>query len=392
MSLAPMDLDALHRKRNAKWSTFAPDVLGMGIAEMDYHLAPPIRARLASLLEDERTGYPTRGPVGLMADVSGSFTRRMARLFDWQADPAGNVLCVDLLQAISACLAAFSDPGDGVLIQTPCYPAFLVALDQGRRVLHDVPLLDTPTGFRADPAPAASLARRGLSPRIMLLCQPHNPTGRVFTRAELAPYIRLAEAEDMVIVSDEIHADLVFAPARHQPLAQMFPEAAGRIVTLYSATKSFNTPGLRCGMIHFGASDLLERFRARVPESLLGLPSTGAMEATLAAWEECDDWLAALMARLDDQRHRLTDVLRDADPRLRCALPESTYFLWLDARAMDLPGGAAQFLLDNARIGVIDGASFGPGWNGFARLNYATTPALVDALCSRLTQALRGRS
>ncbi len=388
MSREPMALDALHRKRNAKWSTFAPDVLGMGIAEMDYHLAPPIRARLASLLADERTGYPMRGPVGLMADVSDSFTRRMARVFGWRADPAGNVLCVDLLQAISACLAAFSDPGDGVLIQTPCYPAFLIALDQGRRVLHDVPLLDTPTGFRADPDPGASLARRGLSPRILLLCQPHNPTGRVFSRDELAPYIRLAEARDMVIVSDEIHADLVFAPARHQPLAQMFPEAAERIVTLYSATKSFNTPGLRCGMMHFGAPALLERFRARVPESLLGLPSTGAMEATLAAWEECDDWLAALMQQLDTQRHRLTDTLRAADLRMRCHLPESTYFLWLDARDAGLPGGPARFLLERAKLGVNDGAAFGPGWDGFVRFNFATTPALFDDLCARVTRAL----
>lgn len=192
----------------------------------------------------------------------------------------------------------------------------------------------------------------------------------------------------MVIVSDEIHADLVFAPARHQPLAQMFPEAAERIVTLYSATKSFNTPGLRCGMMHFGAPALLERFRARVPESLLGLPSTGAMEATLAAWEECDDWLAALMQQLDTQRHRLTDTLRAADLRMRCHLPESTYFLWLDARDAGLPGGPARFLLERAKLGVNDGAAFGPGWDGFVRFNFATTPALFDDLCARVTRAL----
>ncbi|PTX03381.1 MalY/PatB family protein [Pararhodobacter aggregans] len=386
--LAPMSLEALKDKHNAKWSTFAPDVLGMGIAEMDYHLATPIRARLAALLAAERTGYPMRGPVGPMADVAASFARRMGQRFGWAVAPGDTQLCVDLLQAIAACLTAYSDPGDGILIQTPCYPAFLIALDQGQRALHDVPMRDTPDGPRADPDPAATLAARGLRPRVLLLCHPHNPTGRVFTREELAPYIRLAEARDMVIISDEIHADLVFAPRAHQPLAQMFPEAAARIVTLYSASKSFNTPGLRCGIMHFGSAELMARFKARVPEVLLGLPSVGAMEATLAAWEECDDWLAALMDRLAAQRQQLVEALTRAEPRLRCFLPESTYFLWVDARAADLPGGPARFFLDRARVGVNDGAQCGPGWDGYVRFNYATTPALMDDLCARLTRAL----
>lgn len=392
MNLAPMSLQALRAKRNAKWTTFDRDVLGMGIAEMDYHLAPAIRARLETLLQHERTGYPLRGPAGQMADVLNGFSRRMANRFGWQADPAGAVICVDLLQAISACLAAFTYPGDGVLIQTPCYPAFLIALDQGKRVLHDVPLINGPAGFRADPDPAASLAGRGLKPRIMLLCQPHNPTGRVFTRDELAPYIQMAEAEDLVIVSDEIHADLVFSPGVHQPLAKMFPEAAGRIVTLYSATKSFNTPGLRCGVMHFGSPELLARFRDRVPESLLGLPSVTAMEATLAAWEDSDDWLDALMVRLDSLRCRLVDALRAADPRLTCHLPEATYFLWVDGTALHAPAGPGRFLLDNARVGVNDGVHFGPGWGNYVRINYATTPDIFDELCARITRAVKDRA
>jgi cystathionine beta-lyase len=292
------------------------------------------------------------------------------------------------VQATSAALVAFSEPGDGVLLQLPSYPAFLrVIAEAGRRVVGNE-MRDTGAGFALDMAGFAAAIDSGT--RIVLLCHPQNPTGRVFDKTDLAALSDLVRRHDLVVVSDEIHADLVYAPRRHRPLAALFPDIADRIITLYSATKSFNIPGLRCGVMHFGSHDLLARFDARIPRRLLGSPGIAGIEATLAAWEKGQPWCDALVHELERNRDHLLARLAAEAPAIRMYAPEATYLAWLDCSRLGLSMPPYEFFLERAGVGAGDGRNFGPPGDNFIRLNFATSRAILDNKIDRIVEAVRG--
>lgn len=225
--------------------------------------------------------------------------------------------------------------------------------------------------------------------RLLLLCHPQNPTGRVFTREDFAPVAKLAIESDLIVVSDEIHADLMLDGRRHVPFALMFPEAADRTVTLYSATKSFNIPGLRVALMHFGSLALKQTFEKRVPPFVLGTPASIGIWATIAAWTECEDWCQSLIAVLERNRdHMLVRFSREM-PEVTMFRPEATYLSWADFSGLHLPAQPYSFLLDRARVAGGDGRNFGPGYDNFVRLNYATSLPILDDKIDRLVRAVR---
>jgi cystathionine beta-lyase len=212
----------------------------------------------------------------------------------------------------------------------------------------------------------------------------------VFEREELLGLVALVRERGWVLISDEIHADLVFAPRRHVPLARLLPEIAEHIVTLYSPTKSFNFPGLRCGVVHFGSPALKATFARRVPDTLLGTPSVPGMEATLAAWNESQPWCDALLAYLQANRDHLVRRLQAEAPGLRLHCPEATYLAWIDCAAAVPPGQAPyDFFLRQARVGLGDGRAFGGDNAQRVRLNFATSRSILDDMIDRLVGALQ---
>ena len=388
MIVEDLSQDFLRRRRSSKWMTHAVSVIPSNPAEMDFAVAPVIQARLETLVAEQRYGYPARGPAGPSDALAAAFAARMRTQFGWPVDPDMVLVLGDLVQGTTASLVAFSDPGDGVILQLPCYPAFLRAIDEAGRRLIANPMLDEGGGFALDMnGLAASIDEET---RIILLCHPHNPTGRVFEAADLAGLPDLVRKHDLVVVSDEIHADLVYAPRRHTPLALMFPEMADRIVTLYSATKSFNIPGLRCAVMHFGSAALRARFNARIARSLLGSPGICGIEATLAAWEDGQPWCDSLVRGLEGNRDHLVARLRAEAGAIGVYAPQATYLAWLDCSRLGLSVPPYEFFLERAGVGAGDGRNFGAPGDQFIRLNFATSRAILDEKIDRMVRAVRG--
>jgi cysteine-S-conjugate beta-lyase len=255
------------------------------------------------------------------------------------------------------------------------------------RTLVDCPL-DADAGWRLDADRlAAAIDERT---RVILLCSPHNPTGRVFNEAELAAVAEVAARHDLLVISDEIWADLTHPGAAFSPFASIGEAAASRTVTVGAASKAFSIAGLRCAVAHIGDARVAEGLAA-LPDHLLGAVGSPGAEATLAAWTQGEPWLEETRHHLTSQRDHLAGRLAAELPEVGFALPEATYLAWLDLRALGLGDDPARWLLEHARVALSSGPDFGPHGAGFARLNFATTRGILDEIVDRTVTAVRGR-
>lgn len=377
-----LEIDVLRRRSGEKWQAYPPDVLPLWVADMDFEIAEPIRRRLQECLDLGDLGYPQYpAPTGL-PEV---FAERAAQRWDWQIEPRRIELLTEVVQGMYVALEQFSGPGDGVIVQTPIYPPFLAVVEELGRRLEENPLSLGESGYGVDLDRLAECAARS---KLLLLCNPHNPSGRVFRRQELQGIAEIAATHDLVVVSDEIHSDLVYPGCTHIPFATLSDEAASRTITLTSASKAFNIAGLRCALAVFGSDALRERFLA-FPRHLRGGLGSLGIQATLTAWREGDPWLRDLIAYLESNRDFLAETLRRELPEVRFFRPEATYLAWLDFRALDLPSSPYRHFLEKAKLALSDGSSFGPPGHGFARINFATPRPILTAALDRLLDSLR---
>lgn len=378
---------ALRAQRNAKWGKYGPDVLPAFVAEMDFAVAEPIQRAIRRIVDGRDYGYPLRNGDKAGAAVTAAFATRMKDRFDWDVDPALVLPLADLVQGTYAPVLAFSEPGDGVVLQVPNYPPFREVIQSTGRKLIPLPMRNDGNRYVCDTAEIES-AVDGRT-RIFVLCNPQNPTGRVFTRDELMAMARFAIDRDMIVISDEIHSDIVYPGHRHIPFASLAPEIAERTVTITSPTKSFNIPGLRCAVLHFGAAALRDRFLARIPARLMGDPNAIGVDATVAAWSEGQPWLDAVVAHLQRSRDRLVDRLRAEAPEIRCHAPDGTFLAWLDCTGLNFNTSAFDFFHDHARIAFSAGETFDPTAHQFVRFNFATSMPILDTLIDRLVASIR---
>jgi cystathionine beta-lyase len=356
---------------------------------MDYPAPRPVRQALSRLASSGDLGYPRADRAALLEE---KWAARMAQRYSWSPAPGHVRVFFDLIQIVQVVTHLATSPGDGVLLFTPAYPPFPHTIESMGRRLLAAPVVDDGTGWSFDMGTAADLAAQA---KILLLVNPHNPTGRRLARSELLALGDLVLRHNLIVISDEIHADLgVAGPAAHVPFASLSDELAQRTLTLYSASKSYNLGGMGCAIAHVGHTGL-ERQLADLPSHLLGGAGVAAVAATLAAWSvEGDAWLERCVARLADNRRILGDWLagEGAASGVHGYPPEATYLSWLDFRPAGLGADPAAWLLERARVMLSSGLSFGPGGPGFARLNFATSPGLLREILGRISAALGGRS
>ena len=363
-----------------KWRMYGADVLPAFVAEMDFKIAPAIQAAVERFVDQHDYGY---GRLTDPQELFAAFAEWMSRAHGWQLDPALTIATSDVVQGLVSTLVAYSDPGGGVIAQTPVYPPFLMSIGWTGRRLVDNPLVDDGARYVID---LEGLERAASDASVLLFCNPQNPTGRVFERSELEAVARIAEAHDLIIVSDEIHADLVYPGKRHIPM-ETVAGAAKRTVTLTSATKGFNIPGLRTAVMHFGAASLKARFDERIAEHLLGGPNRIGMAATIAAWREGEGWLREVMAYLDGNRRRVAQWA--AEQKIGHHMPEATYLAWLDCRELGIPADTSpqQHFLEQRKVALSQGADFGAAGQGHARLNFGTSADVLEQILDRLSAA-----
>src|SRR6266849_11019776 len=275
--------DQLRGRGGGKWTKYPADVIPAFVADMDFKVAPAVQTAITQFTDTQDYGYGTMTDAIPLFDA---FAAWMARRHRWQPDPTLTHANTDVIQGLVAMLVAFTAPGDGIIVQTPIYPPFLrFVASTGRRLVEN-PLVDDGTRFVMDPE---GLERVAPQATMILLCNPHNPTGRVLERAELEGIAAIAAAHNLMIVLDEIHADLVYPGATHIPM-ETIEAAVERTVTLTSATKGFNIAGLRTSIAHFGSAGLKEKFdNAKVALSdgtEFGEPGHGHVRLNFATSEE----------------------------------------------------------------------------------------------------------
>jgi cysteine-S-conjugate beta-lyase len=382
MHINDISEQSLRRRRGEKWTQYPADVLPAWVADMDYRVADPIREALNERIAAGDLGYPVSPARSGLREL---FCERVAARFGWAISAQQVVVINDVVQGLYLALQTFSEPGDGVIIQTPIYPPFLKAAKQTGRRAVVCPLQAGRSAFEIDFDQFEQAI--DASTRVIALCNPHNPCGRAFSREELERIAEIAVRHDLVIVSDEIHADLVLDDTAHIPIASLSDAVAQRTLTLMSASKAFNIAGLCMAFAHFGSAELQARFE-RIPGHSRGGTNTLSVAAVTAAWREAQDWQDEVLQTLRNNRARVAAFVAAHWPDVRHFPPQATYLAWLDMRQLKLPTAPQAFLLEHARVALSDGKAFGPEGEGFVRLNFATSPDILEQILLRMQTAL----
>ncbi len=381
LDLEAFDLDALRRRKGVKWSWVDPARFPMWVADMDFPLASAITETLQDSIGRGDVGYPSGEE---MEEVREAYCQRTSSLYGVRFPSELVELTSDVVQSVYLGLLAYSDPGEAVVVNTPAYPPFFSAVSETGRQLVEAPLRLGADGYALDLDQMESvIASSGA--KVVILCNPHNPTGRVFSLAELEGLAEIASRHGLVVMSDEIHSDIVYPGSRHRPFASVSEEAASRTVTLASASKSFNMAGLRCATVAFGSSELKRRFDA-FPEHARGGLSVLGMRATLAAWRSGGPWFSRVLGYLEANRDMVAEVLGGIEGLVHFS-PEATYLSWIDFSQLSMGEDPSELLGEKAQVVLSPGPTFGEPGKGHARLNFATPRPLLSRALERLAEA-----
>lgn len=364
-----------------KWRTYPKDVLPLFVADMDFKSPAPVAQALREYIDEGVFGYP-RGlhshDVRELPTLGEIVAERMKREYGWQVSPEDVVYIPGVVPGLNLACHTMSDQAGAVLVQPPVYPPILAAPVHAHLARQEAEL-QRGRDFRY--AIDWELFRSAIKPetRMFILCNPHNPVGRVFERNELALIAEICLARGLIICSDEIHCDLVFKGHQHTPIASLDPEVANSTITFIAPSKTFNLAGLQCAFAIIQNANLRRRFQS-AREGLTPWVNAAGVIGAQAAYQKCQFWLDELLVYLEANRDFLRDFVQRELPAMKITVPEGTYLAWLDCRSFGWQD-PYEFILNNARVALSDGASFGPGGKGFLRLNFACPRAtLVEAL------------
>lgn len=377
-----VSVEALRRRRTVKWSLYGPDVLAAWVAEMDFDVAPVIRDALLEAIDREDFGYVVADTTELTTACAEFFSSA----YEWLVPAARIFLVADVLTGIAGALDEFVPPGGPVVLPTPAYPPLFEIIELGGRPCLPVPMVDVDGQSSLDLVAIEAAFRAGA--RALLLCSPHNPTGRVFTTHELTELANIVERHGARVVSDEVHAPLVYPGHRHVPYATVTPAAAEHTVTVTSASKAWNLAGLKCAQVVMTNHHDAAHWR-RLPVFKVAGPTPLGIAASNAAYRFGGPWLADLLEYLDGNRHRLGQLIETELPGVSYRAPEATFLAWLDCAGVGVED-PARFFLDAARVAVSDGPPFGPGAQQRVRLNFATSSVLLERIVGAMATAVRG--
>jgi cystathionine beta-lyase len=381
--MTPFDFDRIPARRDSdsnKWRKFPPDVLPLWVADMDFRSPPAVLAALRARVEHGYFGYLTEAP-----ELREVMAERLATRFGWRIDPEAVVPVPGVNSGVNLAVRAVTRPGEGVLVQTPLYPPLLRAAENHGTTRHGHLLIRQPGGrYAVDTTTFAAAIRP--ETRAFILCNPHNPVGRLFEHRELEAMASACLRRGLWIIADEVHSDLVFDGREHVPMATLSPDVEQRTITFVAPSKTFNLPGLKCAVAVVPNPALRERLMAAAADLVPKINVLGHT-AAVAAYREGNAWLQALLRYLEDNRDFLARELSRGLPGVRMGLPDATYLAWLDCRGTGL-ADPYRFFLEQAKVALNDGAMFGPGGEGFVRLNFGCPRALLAEALVRMRTAL----
>jgi cystathionine beta-lyase len=357
------------------------DILPMWVADMDFKSPRPIAQAIIRRAEHGIFGY-TEESERLSDAVLGWLKRR----HNWEIDSKWLTYSPGVVTSVNTAILAFTEPGDKILMQTPIYYPFYSSIKENERELVTNSLISRNGHYEIDYADLEEKLADNV--RLMIFCSPHNPIGRVWTLDELKEVLRLCRKYNVIVVSDEIHSDLVYTGHKHIPIASLSEESLKNSVTLISPTKTFNIAGLSMSAAIIPDAELRKKFRSTLKKHGAGVLNLFGLEAAIAAYTKCEEWLNELLVYLEDNLNFLIQYFEENIPKIKVIRPEATYLAWLDCTDLPIPGEKLKaFFAHEAGVGLNDGATFGVEGHGFQRINFACPRPVLEEGLERIRNA-----
>ncbi len=357
------------------------DALSMWVADMDFLSPPEVVNALIERAKHGVYGYTLKDE-----GFYNSFINWIKKRHNWEIERKWIVATPGVVSAISLAILAFTKPSDEIILQPPVYyPFFRVVSGLGRKIVYN-PLKFENGKYTMD---FDDLERKiNGKTKMLILCSPQNPTGRVWTEEELSKLGNICKRNDILIASDEIHADIVYKEYKHTPIASL-SDFANNTITFMAPSKTFNVAGLNTAMTIIQNEELLKSFSMMLENMGLGIGNVFGITASQAAYENGEEWLEALLDYLKENLEFLKLFVAERMPQVKIVEPEGTYLVWLDFRSLNMSDEELRtFMLEKAKVALDDGYIFGPGGSGFQRINIATPRKLLKEGLERMEKAL----
>jgi cystathionine beta-lyase len=358
------------------------DVIPMWVADMDFACPGFIAESLRKRLEHEIFGYSFR-PAEYFSSMVNWFSTR----HNWEIQSEWISFCPGIVPALNFCTLAFTEPGDSIIVQPPVYFPFFSAVEaHGRKLIHNT-LSESDGKWSMDFSSLIS----GITSRtkMVFISNPHNPVGRAWTREELISLAEICLDKNILMVSDEIHCDLVLPGYKHIPLASISEDIASKTITLTAPSKTFNLAGLSTSSVIISDPALRKSFNRVVDNLHVGNGNIFGTMASVAAYTHGHQWLDELLSYIDSNADIVMDYCAKMIPEIIPVQPEATYMIWLDCRKFGMTGKELQnFFVTKARVGMNEGSSFGPGGEGFMRMNLGTQQQTVIKAMEQIERAV----
>jgi cysteine-S-conjugate beta-lyase len=372
---------------DVKWTFFPRDVLPMWVADMDFPAPKPILDAIREAVRHGVLGYELPSPV-LLETVSA----RMESLYAWKVKPEWIVPVTGIVSGFNVAARAFGSAKKGYLIQPPVYNEFHELKNNLGIPQFDAPFVKTARGnilhYEID---WDLFKKQAKKVKIFLLCSPNNPLGIIFSRRDLMRMAEICIENKVLIISDEIHSELLLNDKKFTPMAKLPSEIAKNTITLIAPSKTFNMPGLFCGFAIIPDQKLRDQYVKVVQHLRLHVASLGLRAAQAAFSGQCDEWLKELRCYLTGNRDFLVDYVTKNMPGVRITIPEATYLVWLDFTQLNLEKSPFEFFLEKAKVALVDGILYGENGRGHVRLNFGTSRRILKQGLDRMNQAIHSR-
>lgn len=384
--LKALDLSELQTHRSEKWRAFPKEILPLPVAEMDFPVAEPIRQTLREMIDHSDLGY-----LGSIPEMGIAFASFAQRRWGWKVDPSQVRIAADVGVGVVEVLRVITKPGDKILINSPVYPNFFTWCNETHLNHVDVPLTQSEevingSNWILDWEGIEKAYASGI--KAHLISNPHNPLGRVYTKEELSRLAELAKKHKVYLLSDEIHAPLTFSEQTFTPFLAVSDTAREVGITITAASKGWNIAGLKCAIIVTESPSVFETLNAIAPATHYRASLLGAF-ATVTAFEKGEPWLDSLMVQLDKNRKLVSELIVTHTPGVGYRLPHCSYLAWLDLTSFNLGEDPSAVLIEKAKVAFVPGIRFGTQSAQFVRLNFATSPEILEEAFNRLSTVLR---
>ncbi len=357
------------------------DVIPLWVADMDFKTAQPVIDAMKARAEEGIWGYTSR-PDSYFDAVCSWQKRRNG----WEIDRSMLSFSVGVVPSLSSMVFVFTEPGDKVLIQTPVYSEFYDVTESWGREVIENPIVEKDGVWSVD---FEDFEKKAKEAKIFFLCSPHNPLGIVWTREELTRMCQICIANDVLIVSDEIHSDLIFHGKQHIPTATLSPEIASHVITCISGTKTFNLAGLQASAVVFPNMELKKRFDKFWFNLDIHRNNAFSSIAMETAFNEGEEWLEQLLVYIDGNFELIRSFCAENIPQIRPNVPDATYLVWLDCRGLEMENEELRrFMIEEAGLGLNEGWSFGRSLSGYMRLNAACPRSVIEKALKQLKEAV----